>query len=84
MKTKIEKKNTKGKELKGIIVSDKMQDTVVVEVTRYFKHPKYQKFVKLHKKYKAHDKGNTCKIGETVVIKETSPISKDKHFIVVK
>ncbi len=84
MKTKTEQKNTKGKVLKGVVVSDKMQDTVVVEVTRYFKHPKYQKFVKLHKKYKAHDKGNTCKIGDTVSISETKPISKDKHFIVVK
>ncbi len=84
MKTQTEQKNTKGKVLKGVIVSDKMQDTVVVEVTRYFKHPKYQKFIKLHKKYKAHDKGNTCKIGESVTISEVRPISKDKHFIVVK
>jgi len=84
MKTQSTQKNTKGKILKGVVVSDKMTDTVVVEVTRYFKHPKYQKFVKLHKKYKAHDKGNACKIGDTVSISETRPISKDKHFIVVK
>ncbi|MEY4440833.1 MAG: hypothetical protein RLY49_459 [Candidatus Parcubacteria bacterium] len=85
MKKNTEQKNkTTGKVLKGVVVSDKMQDTVVVEVTRYFKHPKYQKFVKLHKKYKAHDKGNTCKIGDAVTISETRPISKDKHFIVVK
>lgn len=85
MKKNTEQKNkTTGKLLKGVVVSDKMQDTVVVQVTRYFKHPKYQKFIKLHKKYKAHDKGNVCKIGETVSIQETRPISKDKHFIVVK
>jgi len=85
MKTQTEQKNTtKGKVLKGVVVSDKMTDTIVVQVTRYFKHAKYQKFIKEHKKYKAHDKGNTCKIGETVTIKETRPISKDKHFIVVK
>lgn len=85
MKTNTEQQNkTTGKLLKGVVTSDKMQDTIVVEVTRYFKHPKYQKFVKVHKKYKAHDKGNTCKIGETVTICETRPISKDKHFIVVK
>lgn len=84
MKTKTEQKNTKGKVLKGVVVSDKMTDTIVVQVTRYFKHAKYQKFIKEHKKYKAHDKGNTCKIGETVTILETRPISKDKHFIVIK
>ncbi len=80
-----EQKNTpKTKTLKGEVVSDKMKDTVVVKVTRYFKHAKYQKFIKEHKKYKAHDAGNTCKIGDLVTIKETRPISKDKHFIVVK
>lgn len=85
MKTSTEQNNTStGKVLKGVVLSDKMQDTIVVQVTRYFKHEKYQKFIKEHKKYKAHDKGNTCKIGETVTIKETRPISKDKHFIVVK
>lgn len=85
MKTKTEQKNTtSGKVLKGVVLSDKMQDTIVVKVTRYFKHEKYQKFIKQNKKYKAHDKGNTCKIGDTVTIKETRPISKDKHFIVVK
>lgn len=85
MKTKTEQKNTtKAKVLKGVVVSDKMKDTIVVKVTRYFKHEKYQKFVKEGKKYKAHDEGNTCKIGDTVTIRETRPISKDKHFIVVK
>jgi len=85
MKTTETQKNTiTGKVLKGIVTSDKMTDTVVVKVTRYTKHPKYQKFMKSNKKYKAHDKGNTCKIGDTVSIKETRPISKDKHFIVIK
>ncbi len=82
--TKIEKTVKGGKILSGKVVSDKMKDTVVVKVTRYFKHAKYQKFIKEHKKYKAHDAGNTCKIGDLVTIKETRPISKDKHFIVVK
>ena len=79
-----EQKIAKGKVLKGLVVSDKMTDTIVVKVTRYFKHEKYQKFIKKNKKYKAHDAGNTCKIGETVTIQETRPISKDKTFIVVK
>lgn len=85
MKTTTEQTNTStGKILKGVVTSDKMQDTIVVQVTRYFKHEKYQKFIKQHKKYKAHDKGNTCKIGDTVSIQETRPISKDKNFIVLK
>ncbi len=85
MKTSTEQtKTSTGKVLKGVVTSDKMTDTIVVQVTRYFKNEKYQKFIKQHKKYKAHDKGNTCKIGDTVSIQETRPISKDKHFIVLK
>ncbi|MFM2357303.1 MAG: hypothetical protein RJA61_40 [Candidatus Parcubacteria bacterium] len=78
-------KNTelKGKKLSGVVVSDKMKDTIVVEVSRYVKHPKYQKFLLKKNKIKAHDAGNTKKIGEKVTIQETRPISKQKHFIVV-
>ncbi len=80
----MEKKIQKAKRtLKGIVVSDKMKDTIVVRVERYVKHPKYQKFVHIHKKFKAHDAGNTKKIGEVVTIEETRPISKDKHFKVL-
>jgi small subunit ribosomal protein S17 len=57
-----------------------MTDTVVVEVSRYHKHPKYQKFISSRKKYKAHDKGNTLNVGDKVKIIETKPISKDKRF----
>lgn len=74
----------KGKVLSGVVVSDKMTDTVVVEVTNYNKHPKYGKFIKKNKKYKAHDAGNEKKIGDKVQIIETKPISKDKHFMVIK
>jgi small subunit ribosomal protein S17 len=70
--------------LKGVVVSDKMIDTAVVSVTRFVKHPKYQKYVKITKKYKAHNAGNTAKVGDQVEIKETRPISKDKHFIILK
>ena len=73
----------KGKILSGVVVSDKMKDTVVVFVERYEKHPKYDKFVKSKKKFKAHDAGNTKKIGDKVSIVETKPISKDKHFMIV-
>ena len=79
---KVEAKNKK--QLSGVVVSDKMQDTVVVAVTRYVKHPKYGKFIKKIKKYKADDKGNTVNIGDNVKIEETKPISKDKSFKIVK
>lgn len=74
---------TKGKILTGTVVSNKMKDTVVVKVEAYEKHAKYQKFVKRSKRYKAHDAGNTKKVGDKVEIRETKPISKDKHFVVV-
>lgn len=84
MENKTEQKNTKKtKILSGVIVSDKMKDTVVVAVSRYVKHQKYGKFVKIVKRYKAHDKDNQHKIGEMVKIEETRPISKDKSFKVI-
>ena len=73
----------KGKVLRGVVTSDKMKDTIVVEVTRFVKHPKYKKYYKVSKRYKVHDAGNTKKIGDKAEIRETKPISKDKHFIVV-
>ena len=73
-----------GKVLRGKVVSDKMQDTVVVEVDRYFKHPRYGKYITRSKKYKVDDPGNTAKIGDKVLIVETKPISKTKHFRLMK
>lgn len=82
---KKEVKSNKGKKtLTGVVTSDKMKDTVVVEVRRFVKHPKYDKFYKVSKKYKAHDSGNTRKIGDKVLIEECAPISKDKHFVVIQ
>lgn len=77
METKIKKNN---KVMTGVVTSDKMKDTIVVEVKRFVKHPKYGKFISINKKFKAHDAGNTKKVGETVDIIETRPISKDKRF----
>jgi small subunit ribosomal protein S17 len=82
-------KNTKekvenGKSLQGVVVSDKMDKTVVVSVSRFVKHPKYGKFYKVSKKYKAHDAENAFHTGDKVEIIETRPISKDKKFKVVK
>ncbi len=71
---------TIGRTLTGVVVSDAMQDTVVVAVTRFVKHPKYRKFIKRMKKYHAHDPGNTKKVGDKVEITECRPISKTKHF----
>lgn len=87
MNKKIEKNNTaddkKQKVLSGVVMSDKMKDTVVVAVERYVKHPKYGKYIKRVKRYKAHDKDNVHKVGEKVQIKLSRPISKDKFFIVI-
>jgi len=78
-----EEKTTKGRVFRGTVVSAKMKDTVAVLVSRYVKHPKYKKFQTRTKKYLAHDAGNTRKEGEVVTIRETRPISKNKHFVVV-
>lgn len=71
------------KKLKGVVVSDKMDKTVVVKVDRYVKHAKYGKFYTISKRYKAHDENNEHKVGEVVIIEESRPISKDKTFVVV-
>jgi small subunit ribosomal protein S17 len=71
------------KQLKGVVVSDKMQKTVVVSVNRFVKFPKYGKYVQKSKKYKAHDEINMYKMGDKVIIEETNPISKDKNFKVI-
>jgi small subunit ribosomal protein S17 len=80
----MEAKNKKSnKVLKGVVVSDKMDKTVVVEVTRFVEHKKYGKRIKKTKNYKAHDAENSKKIGDVVEIEETKPMSKDKHFKVI-
>lgn len=75
---------SKKRVLSGVVVSDKMKDTIVVSVERYVKVPKYNKYVTQTKKFKAHDAGNTKKIGDKVEIQECAPLSKDKHFTLVK
>ncbi len=71
------------KQLQGIIISDKMQKTVVVEVERMKEHPKYKKRFKIHTKYKAHNENPEFKLGDTVIIEECNPISKDKSWKVI-
>lgn len=75
---------TTNKILKGTVVSDKMDKTVVVAVTRFVKHPKYKKYLKITKKFKAHSEDNAAKTGDLVSIVEGRPLSKDKRFSVVK
>ena len=70
------------RELVGVVTSDKMDKTVVVEVGRTARHALYGKVVKSHKKYKAHDPDNSCREGDTVQIRECRPLSKDKRFYV--
>lgn len=69
--------------LQGVVVSDKMDKTVTVQVERRFKHPLYKKFIKRTKKYAAHDEANACKVGDMVQIRECSPISKRKSWEVI-
>lgn len=64
----------------GIVVSDKMEKTVVVKVSHLVKHNEYNKYIKRSVKYKAHDETNSCKIGDRVQIIETRPLSKDKRW----
>ena len=72
------------KRLTGKIVSTKMQKTLVVEVERIKQHPKYKRRLKIHKKYKTHYNEGEFKIGDRVIIEECRPISKDKHWKVLK
>jgi len=65
---------------RGIVISDKMDKTIVVNVERQFKHSIYKKIIKEHKKYKAHDENNECNIGDKVIIVESRPLSKTKRW----
>ena len=75
---------TIGKTFNGTVVKSAMKDTVTVSVERYVQHPKYKKYMKLSKKFLVHNPGNTVSVGDKVTIKETRPISKRKHFIIVE
>ena len=72
------------KERVGLVVSDKMDKTVVVSVVEKYKHPLYKKTVTRTKRFKAHDESNECGVGDRVEIIETRPISKDKCWRVNK
>ena len=80
----MEKATNTGKTFEGVVVKTAMKDTATVSVDRYVQHPKYKKFMRLSKKFLVHDAGNTAAVGDKVTIRETRPISKRKHFIIVK
>jgi small subunit ribosomal protein S17 len=66
------------------VVSDKMDKTVVVQVTNRKSHPLYKKVIQHRMRFKAHDEGNECKIGDLVRVMETRPLSRDKRWRVVE
>ena len=70
------------KERVGLVVSDKMDKTVVVAIENRAPHPKYGKIVVRTQRYKAHDEENKCQVGDRVRIQETRPLSRTKHWIV--
>ena len=72
------------KERVGLVVSNKMDKSIVVSIERKVKHPKYGKFVKKTSKFVVHDETNTCSIGDTVKIMETRPLSKTKNWRLVE
>jgi len=68
----------------GVVVGDKMDKTVLVEVTRTVMHPVYKKYVRRRKRFMAHDEENRCRVGDEVMIVETRPISRHKNWRVRK
>lgn len=70
--------------VRGRVVSNKMDKTVVVAVERTVKHPKYRKYIKQIKTFKAHDEANACGVDDVVVIEESRPLSRTKRWMVVE
>ncbi|MBI5306518.1 30S ribosomal protein S17 [Candidatus Wolfebacteria bacterium] len=71
------------RKLQGTIVSDKMNKTRVIEITRLKQHPKYKKYFKVTRRFKAHDEKNEYKTGDKVIIEEIRPMSKEKRWKIV-
>lgn len=66
--------------IKGVVVSNKMDKTIVVRAERLVKHAVFRKYVRSYQKYKAHDEQNSCKVGDKVLIVESRPLSRDKRW----
>lgn len=73
-----------GRKLQGVVVSDKMQKTVVVAVSYFRLNPKYKKYYRVTHRLKAHDEKNEYHAGDKVVIKETRPLSREKRWVVIQ
>ncbi len=74
---------TKRKEFNGVVVSDKMEGTAIVAVSRFVKHPKYKKYIKKTSRFAADNPGNAAKEGDKVTIRSCRPLSRTKHFEIV-
>ena len=68
----------------GVVVSNKMDKTVVVSTYRTTRHPIYRKYIKRKVRFKAHDEANTCQVGDTVMVQETRPLSREKCWRVIE
>ena len=80
----MEEKRNLRKTRTGVVVSDKMDKTIVVAIKERVKHPLYGKIVNRTKKFKVHDENNQCGVGDKVRVMETRPLSKDKHWRVIE
>ena len=80
----MEEKRNLRKTRTGVVVSDKMDKTIVVAIRERVKHPLYGKIVNRTKKFKVHDENNQCGVGDKVRVMETRPLSKDKHWRVIE
>jgi small subunit ribosomal protein S17 len=78
------KERGNSKALAGVVVSDKMDKTVVVQVERLVKHTVYKKYVRRRAKFMAHDESNDCRVGDTVLIRQSRPLSRHKRWRVSK
>lgn len=76
-----EEQTSRRRQLSGVVVSDKMEKTIVVRVERQTRHPLYGKVIRRHKKYHAHDENNEAHEGDTVLIEECRPLSKTKQWM---
>ncbi len=74
----------KQRERQGVVVSDKMDKTIVVEVSSVKPHPLYKKIVRRTSRVKAHDERNEANVGDTVVVRECRPLSRDKHWRLIR
>ncbi len=80
----MKKEEKKKRRFKGVVVSDKMDKTIVVKVERLKAHPKYKKRYKQSKKYKVHDEKNEYKVGDEIIFEECRPLSKEKRWRAIR